>query len=72
MPPIVLVAATVLVALCPFFVPRVGSADSRARTYLLAVVPLAYVALLVAFVFGCLLCAVGGKRRACRLARVFL
>ena len=52
MPPIVLVAATVLVALCPFFVPRVGSADSRARTYLLAVVPLAYVALLVAFVFG--------------------
>ena len=52
MPPIVLVAATVLVALCPFLVPRLGAAEWRARTYLLPVVPLAYVALLVAFVFG--------------------
>ena len=52
MPPVVLFAATVLVALCVFLVPRVGEAEWRVRTRLLPVVPLVYVALLFAYVFG--------------------
>lgn len=52
MPAFVLVVATVIVALCPFFVPRGSALESSARTRLLPAVPLAYVALLVAYVFG--------------------
>jgi hypothetical protein len=51
-PPVVPLLATVLVALCPFFVPRVSAPESSARTGLLPAVPLAYLALLFAYVFG--------------------
>lgn len=52
MPPVVLFAATVLVALCVFLVPRVGASEWKVRARLLPVVPLVYVVLLVAYVFG--------------------
>lgn len=52
MPPVVPLLATVLVALCPFFVPRVSPPEWSARTGLLSAVPLAYLALLFAYVFG--------------------
>jgi hypothetical protein len=51
-PPVVPFAATVLVALCVFLVPRVGAAEWKVRTRLLPVAPLVYVALLFAYVFG--------------------
>jgi hypothetical protein len=52
MPPVVPLLATVVVALCPFFVPRVSAPAWSARTGLLPAAPLAYVALLFAYVFG--------------------
>ena len=51
-PPVVLFAATVLVALCVFLVPRAGAPEWKLRTRLLPAVPLVYVALLIAYVFG--------------------
>jgi hypothetical protein len=51
-PPVVPLLATVLVALCPFFVPRVSAPEWSARTGLLSAVLLAYLALLFAYVFG--------------------
>ena len=52
MPPVVPFAATVVVALCPLLVPRDSASAWVARTCLLLAVPLAYVALLFAYVFG--------------------
>ncbi len=51
MPPIVLIAATVLVALCALLVSRAGATERRGTT-LIPVIPLAYIALLLAYVFG--------------------
>lgn len=51
MPPIVLIAATVLVAICPLLVARAGAAERRGTT-LIPVMPLAYIALLLAYVLG--------------------
>jgi hypothetical protein len=51
-PPVVLFAATVLVALCPLLVPRVDASEWRATARLIPALPLVYVALLVAYVFG--------------------
>jgi hypothetical protein len=51
-PPVVPFVATVVVALCPFLVPRESASAWRARTCLLPAVSLAYVALLFAYVFG--------------------
>ena len=52
MPPVVVIAANVLVALCPLLLMRVGDPDLRARAWLLLALPLASVALLLVFVFG--------------------
>ena len=52
MPLVVPFVATLLVVLCPFFVPRDSASAWIARTCLLLAVPLAYVALLFAYVFG--------------------
>lgn len=52
MPAIVPLAATLVVALCPFLVPRVSAREWSTRTRLLPAAPLAYVALLFAYVFG--------------------
>ena len=52
MPPVVMFAATVVVALCPFIVPRVSTPEWTIRTRLLPAVPLAYVAILFGYVFG--------------------
>jgi hypothetical protein len=51
-PPIVVIAANVLVALCSFLLTRVGGSGWRARTRLLPALPLASLALLLVFVFG--------------------
>jgi hypothetical protein len=51
-PPIVVIVANAVVALCPFLLRRVGEPVWRARTVLLPALPLASVVLLVAFVFG--------------------
>jgi cell division protein FtsW (lipid II flippase) len=50
-PPLVVIVANVVVALCLFLLRRVEP-DWRARTLLLVALPLASVALLVVFVFG--------------------
>ena len=52
MPAIVPLVATLVVGLCPFFVPRDDTSARIARTCLLLAVPLAYVALLFVYVFG--------------------
>ena len=52
MPLVVPFVATLVVALCPFFVPRDSAPSWNARTCLLLAVPLAYVALLFAYVLG--------------------
>jgi len=49
-PPIVVIAANVLVALCPFLLTR--GLGWRTRTHLLPALPLVSVALLLVFVFG--------------------
>jgi hypothetical protein len=51
-PPIVVIAGNVVVALCPLLLRRVGEPDWRAMTWLLPAAPLASVALLCEFVFG--------------------
>jgi hypothetical protein len=51
-PPIIVIAANALVALCPLLLTGVGEPDWRARARLLPALPLASVALLIAFVFG--------------------
>jgi hypothetical protein len=51
-PPVIPLVATVVVALCPLVVPRVSAPGWGARTCLLPAVPIAYVALLFAYVFG--------------------
>jgi hypothetical protein len=44
--------ATVVVALCPFLVARDCASPWRARAWVLAALPLAYVVLVFAYVFG--------------------
>jgi hypothetical protein len=51
-PPVVPFVATALVALSPLLVPRDSASGWSARTCFLAAVPLAYVALVFAYVFG--------------------
>jgi hypothetical protein len=51
-PPIVVITANVLVAACPFLLMRADGFGWRARTRLLPALPLASLALLLAFVFG--------------------
>jgi hypothetical protein len=51
-PPIIVIAANALVALCPLLLTGGGEPDWRARARLLPALPLASVALLIAFVFG--------------------
>jgi hypothetical protein len=51
-PPIVVIAADVLVVLCPLLVLRAGGSGWTARSRLLPALPLASIALLLLFVFG--------------------
>jgi hypothetical protein len=51
-PPVVPLIVTVVVALCPFFVPRDSAPARSAQTLLVPAVSLVYVALLFAYVFG--------------------
>ena len=52
MPPVIVIAADVLVALCPLLLMRVGEADLRKRAGALLALPFANVALLLIFVFS--------------------
>jgi hypothetical protein len=51
-PPIVVIAAEVLVVFSPFLLLRSGGVGWTARTHLLLALPLASIALLLLFVFG--------------------